>query len=335
MKKVLIISNPQDGHTECVAAKIREIGAKPFLFYPEKLGQDFSIALTYSANKQVCLPVLLAAQMEVNFDDFYSVWFRRPRLVEFEPERLSHEGVEFARDEWRALLDTTYALVTTPLWVSHPDRLKEAARKPVQTLIAQKLGLKTPRTLITNDPGKAKEFFFACHGQVVCKPTGTGWTYSQNGKSVKYVLTNRVSLDDLKADEEIRTAPVTFQEEIAKTYEVRANVVGQEVLAVKIDSQRSEISRLDWRRYDVSNTPYSAYQLPTAIERKCLKLAQILGLEFGAIDLIRTPDGDYVFLEINGNGQFLWAEELSGVRVSDSLARLLAGIAPPLKLADL
>jgi glutathione synthase/RimK-type ligase-like ATP-grasp enzyme len=58
-------------------------------------------------------------------------------------------------------------------------------------------------------------------------------------------------------------------------------------------------------------------------------------LEFGAIDLIRQPDGKYVFLEINGNGQFLWAEELSGVKVSEALADLLAGVAPPLKSAQL
>ena len=112
------------------------------------------------------------------------------------------------------------------------------------------------------------------------------------------------------------------------------NIVGQEVLAIKIDSQHSQVSELDWRRYDVRNTPYSAYQLPTEIEKKCLQLTQRMGLEFGAIDLIRTPDGEYVFLEINGNGQFLWAEELSGVNVSDSLACLLAGIAPLLKSTE-
>jgi glutathione synthase/RimK-type ligase-like ATP-grasp enzyme len=66
-----------------------------------------------------------------------------------------------------------------------------------------------------------------------------------------------------------------------------------------------------------------------------LKLTKLLGLEFGAIDLIRQPDGEYIFLEINGNGQFLWAEELSGVNVGDALALLLTGIAPPLRLANL
>jgi hypothetical protein len=50
----------------------------------------------------------------------------------------------------------------------------------------------------------------------------------------------------------------------------------------------------------------------------------------GALDFIRQPDGQYIFLEINGNGQFLWAEELSGVEVSKALANLLVGATPAL-----
>jgi glutathione synthase/RimK-type ligase-like ATP-grasp enzyme len=58
-------------------------------------------------------------------------------------------------------------------------------------------------------------------------------------------------------------------------------------------------------------------------------LIKALNLQYGAIDLIRCPSGEYVFLEINGNGQFLWAEEQSGVKVSDALARLLSGVTNP------
>lgn len=334
MRKILIISNPQDEHTEYVVEKIRNLRAKPYLFYPEDLGKCLSIAVTNSSNTLEVAASFLAGEKERDFSGFYSVWFRRPRLMTFENSKLNPEGVDFARDEWRALLEALYALYKNALWVSHPDKLREAARKPVQMLIARELGLKTPATLITNDAGKAKEFFEMYGGRVICKPTGSGWIYSQDGKDVRYVLTNRVGKSELEAIEEIQIAPVTFQEEIPKVYEIRANVVGQEVLAIKIDSQRSELSKLDWRRYDVKNTPYSAYQLPKEIEEKCLKLTHRLGLEFGAIDLICRPDGEYIFLEINGNGQFLWAEDLSGVKVSEALARLLAGITPSLKSAS-
>jgi len=333
-KQVLIVSNPQDEHTAQVTEHLHRLGVTPVLYYPENFGRTMFFALQQGVNGQESISIS-TPEGEVNLCDIDSIWYRRPRLVSFEGEILEPEGIEFARDEWKSALESTYALLQKPLWVSNPDKLREAARKPLQLRIAQKVGLNTPHTLITNNPNKAKEFYDFCKGKVIVKATGNGWIYSQDGDDYYFVMTNRPSLDDIQASDEIAISPVTFQEEILKEYELRVNVVGQQVLAVRIDSQNSEISKLDWRRYDVQNTPYSLYGLPPEIETKCLNLTQKLGLEYGAIDLIKQPDGKYIFLEINGNGQFLWAEELSGVKVSEALANLLAGVVPPLKSANL
>lgn len=305
MEKVLIISNPEDEHTKCIASKVQELGVEPLVFYPERLGKDFSMVLGHSLiGGQSDTPIIKAKEFKRSFEDFYSIWYRRPRLVAMNSNEFNYEEIEFAREEWRALIEATYALTKKSLWVSHPDRLREAARKPVQMLFARQIGFKTPRTLITNDPGEAKTFYEECEGRVICKPIGSGWVYSQDAKNIRYILTNRVKEEDFNSEDDIRLAPVLFQEEIRKCYEIRVNIVGQEVLAIKIDSQKSKVSELDWRRYDINNTPYSEYHLPKEMERKCLRLTQMLGLEFGAIDLIRNQNGAYIFLEINGNGQF-------------------------------
>lgn len=330
-KQVLIISNPTDEHTAYVTEHLHRLGINPILFYPEKFGKNMFFALNQNMDKQNEIIAISTPEGELVLNEIDSIWYRRPRLVSFESEILEHESMEFARDEWKSALESTYALTQKPLWVSHPDRLREAARKPLQLKIAREVGLNIPRTLITNNPDKAKEFYDLCNGKIIVKATGNGWVYSQNGDDVYYVLTNRPSSTDIQAVDEIALAPVTFQEEIPKEYEIRVNIVGQQILAVRIDSQKSEVSKLDWRRYDVGNTPYSYYTLPSEIENKCLKLTKLLGLEFGAIDLIREPTGKYTFLEINGNGQFLWAEQLSGVKIGETLANLLAGIVPPLK----
>lgn len=330
--QVLIISNPDDEHTKQVASFITHLGGKPILFYPEQLGTDLFISLYQDINEFDPHNVFsINGDIEINCDDIYSIWYRRPRLTSLNGVSLSQEGTSFVQDEWRAALSGAYGLMNDRFWVSHPDCLETASRKPLQLKLAAELGLKIPRTVITNKPLVAREFFEACGGRVIVKATGRGWVYGQDNLDTYFVMTNRLNAADLQSDNEIRLAPVTFQEEIQKQYEIRVNIVGQKVLAIKIDSQSSPISELDWRRYDVKNTPYTAYQLPFDIEEKCLKLTQTLGLEFGAIDLIRQPDGQYVFLEINGNGQFLWAEELSGVKVSQSLASLLVGASAPLK----
>ena len=41
--------------------------------------------------------------------------------------------------------------------------------------------------------------------------------------------------------------------------------------------------------------------------------------------MIVTPDGEYIFLEINPAGQWLWIEELTKLPITEALADLLVG----------
>lgn len=54
-----------------------------------------------------------------------------------------------------------------------------------------------------------------------------------------------------------------------------------------------------------------------------MALVARMGLTYGAIDMILTPNGRYIFLEINPNGQYLWVESRTGVPISAAIARLL------------
>jgi glutathione synthase/RimK-type ligase-like ATP-grasp enzyme len=48
-------------------------------------------------------------------------------------------------------------------------------------------------------------------------------------------------------------------------------------------------------------------------------------LQFGAIDLALTQSGNYYFLEINPNGQWLWIEDKLGYPISQAVADWLVG----------
>jgi glutathione synthase/RimK-type ligase-like ATP-grasp enzyme len=64
--------------------------------------------------------------------------------------------------------------------------------------------------------------------------------------------------------------------------------------------------------------------LPADVTDKLLKFMKHLGLVYGAIDLRRTPEGEYVFLEVNTAGEFLFIEERTGQQISKALAEWLA-----------
>ncbi len=46
-------------------------------------------------------------------------------------------------------------------------------------------------------------------------------------------------------------------------------------------------------------------------------------INFASLDMILTPEGEFVFLEINPNGQWLWLEEELGLPLLASMADLL------------
>jgi glutathione synthase/RimK-type ligase-like ATP-grasp enzyme len=97
------------------------------------------------------------------------------------------------------------------------------------------------------------------------------------------------------------------------------------VFAVGIHSQYLEESRVDFRRAEIYTLPHTVKTLPAPVSSLCVELVCRLGLRFGAIDLILTPDGRYVFLEINPNGQWYWLEEITGIPLAETMCDLLTG----------
>ena len=114
-----------------------------------------------------------------------------------------------------------------------------------------------------------------------------------------------------------------FQAYVPKRFELRITVVGQQVFAAEIHSQHTNHTRHDWRRYDLDETPHFPHALPPDVAQRCIQLVQELGLCYGAIDMVLTPDDRYVFLEINPSGQYLWIEQLTGLPITDALCDLL------------
>ena len=52
-----------------------------------------------------------------------------------------------------------------------------------------------------------------------------------------------------------------------------------------------------------------------------------LGIVYGAIDLRRTPDDGYVFLEVNPAGEWRFVEDRTGQPMTDTFAQMLVEFA--------
>ncbi len=329
----LIITSSTDGaHVEAVQKELDARSHRTLRVDTDRFGLDWTLTIEQSPQKCIASIHTATEEWSLTPDTIASIWLRKPLLADFEKQlTLSTQAAQFASDEWTATLNGLYQVLSAQgiFWVSDPAHIASASHKPFQLMLARELGWNIPRTVITSDPDRARRFWHEMRGHIIAKPIGRGWIRDTDDHDrFHFIMTNEVpSPRDM---EQVRVSPVIFQENIPKDYEVRVTVVGQAVWSAKIESQKSERARVDWRRYDLAHTPHSPTRLPDDVERRCVALVQRCGLQYGAIDLIRTPDGEYVFLEINPVGQYLWIETLTGMPISASIARLLAGQDPAL-----
>lgn len=134
----------------------------------------------------------------------------------------------------------------------------------------------------------------------------------------KRILTTVVDLSSIE-ESALRSCPCLFQRYVPKQFELRVHIIGDNVLSCRIDSQVSVKTRIDWRNYDLENTPHAAYELDATTSEKCIELTRQLGLEFGVVDLIVSPESEHVFLECNAQGHWAWIEECTGLPITKIL----------------
>ncbi len=164
-------------------------------------------------------------------------------------------------------------------------------------------------------------FYRKHEGDLIYKPLKKGRIVRGNEQGL--IFTNFVEPGLLDEFDKIKFAPCLLQKYIHKSLELRVTVIGQIVFAVEIQSQQTPGSIHDWRRVQ-ENLPHKLFHLPADLENKCRNLVKELGLQFGALDLIITPNNEYVFVEINPNGQWAWIQQLCPeIPLRESLADLL------------
>jgi len=209
--------------------------------------------------------------------------------------------------------------------VFHLDEVtnvRRADNKPLQLKWAAEEGLRVPRTLVTNDVDAVCRFADECVDGLVAK-TLSSFVVDRDGDEFA-VYTRLVRAEDLQDTGGLRLSPMQFQELVPKAFDLRCTVVGTSVFTAVLDAPLLDDGCVDWRidGHALANA-WQPHVLPADVEKALLALLNRFGLNYGAIDMVVTPDGEYVFLEVNPAGEFLWLDKLGGRSISDALAGVL------------
>lgn len=310
---ILVISHSHDIHATEVLRHLGEMGEEAKLLDLARFPEELSLSISYDAPQDPRAEVRNGAGLHVDLTRVKSTWWRRPMPYGV-PEMQDSEIHAFTYNEWEEAIAGLWQLVPG-VWINEPNSDIRAARKVFQLREAAATGLTIPRTLVTSDPKRARQFV---------KELGVERTVYKVFSATEHTWRETRVLREAELDllDHLRLAPVIFQEYIPAEVDLRITIVGSQVFPAAIFSQEGPY-KADFRM-DMNESRIEPAKLPKEIKQSLLHLMKRLGLVYGAVDMRRTPTGEYVFLEVNTAGQWLFVEQATGQLIAKTLAKTLA-----------
>lgn len=300
MKNILIISSDYDKTVEYIYNKFKE-NISFYIFNINKF-YDYEVEIDNSGWR-----ITNKDGVSIKNTEVYSIYYRKPRTPILD-EYNEIDKIIIQND----IITIIHGIVNDfeGRVITKPKILKVVENKVYQLLYARKNKIRIPNSLIGNSSHKLKENENG--GQSIIKPITKGRIEYKD----EVVLFQTELFNDWDAN--IIDTPIYIQEYIEKNFEVRVTVVENEIFAVRIDTK----NKIDWRK-DYENHKYTIIDIPIEIKEFILKCMNDFEISFGAFDFIVNQKDEWIFLEVNPNGQWLWLENELNLKISDKIISML------------
>ena len=320
-KLVLLLTHRGDFFTiDRVQAAVQRRGVEALRVDTDRFPAEMSLSVrTRQGQVQGVLHVDGRA---VDLSRVGAVWMRR---------LWTSAGLDGLAPRWRGIASHQARTAMTQLlplldgagWLDPIDLQLAAESKPRQLIEAARVGMTVPDTLFSNHPGEVRGFAREQESSVVTKLLAP-ISYDMKGGRGDFMYTSRVSSADLEQADDLRWVPQIFQPEIPKGRELRVVLVGDQCFAGSIDTRGTKRGEVDWRRLRADEgPPWEHAEVPEPLVAQARALLDRLGLSFGVMDFIVTPDGEHVFLELNPAGEWGWLERDLELPIADAIGQWL------------
>jgi glutathione synthase/RimK-type ligase-like ATP-grasp enzyme len=308
-RQFLIVTQADDLHGLAVQAAVRRRGFDCHIFESDQLSGRESITYAIGAGEGAEALLRTADGQIVDVASLEAIWWRRFGMnQDVGSDELSEVQRDLINNDCVGAAIGALQNAFSGRWVSQPSATLYASNKLNQLATAHRCGMRIPDTIVTQSPSVVREFWERHQRRIIVKPVV--------GTFGPMVCTQFVREEHFRADDSIRSAPAIYQEYIPGTSHIRLNCFGDRSYAGLIESED-----LDWRPN--LNVPISRWPVPDSLHRLIRKILDQLGLAMGIIDLKQTPEGEFVWLEVNPQGQFLFLEGLTGEPLTEHFADYL------------
>ena len=320
---ILIISEDSDQSTNEVIDYLNLYGVNYI-----RINQSSNILIKriILSNSQESIALVINDGFEKNrivaLDQIKGTWYRRGDLkIQVESlstdfkywSQLSH----YLNNEVEDLVEFIHFYIKNTI-PSINSFLDNSINKLIVLYIAKKNGLKIPYTLLSSFPKYIKKVEQG-KGPFITKDIRDGRvSFIPNS----LMAMGKVELLEYEVDAyNYYTFPNLVQSLIIKEYEIRTFYLMGEFYSTAIFSQSNERTKIDFRNYDFSKmNRVVPYFLPSIIQKKIEALFVELDMNCGSVDIIKSHDGNYVFLEINPIGQYSQVSVPGNFNISEKIA---------------
>ena len=305
--KIITFTQDYDLHAFAVDEILKRMGAESILFSTSSFLIDEKASVWYDNGDSY----LSLKELSICTKDITSVWYRRvsPRLSL--PENVNPSDVQHIRSNARSALIGIASLFDDAFIVNSPSA-KVLSTKLNQLKFAERSGLRVPKTIITNNYVHVLDFINKLDHVCLKSLTPYSWQTNDGFKVAMAHRLTRNAAKEIITEDCCKICPMIYQEYIEKRCEYRVTIFGNFYAAVRINSQELDSDgAMDWRADQNYLNNLEKSLLPDDIISACKRLLKALGLRFGTFDLAETPDGEFVFFEVNQAGQWLWQELFS------------------------
>lgn len=255
-------------------------------------------------------------ETEYKLDDFKSVFYRNGGIYyDTATGEINSNLIDFYNSELRSISEFIYYYFKVNGVRVFGNLFTKEVNKLEVLFLAKSLGFKTPDTYILS---QLKDFakIDSSRKYITKSVSEMKPIFVDNELYLNY--THEISPNQTQ-DKKENIIPSLIQEKIRTTYEIRAFFFDKEIWAVATFDFSKKI---DIRNTKDSDKKYLPYRFPLEIRRKIHKMAKILDLKCGTIDLIKS-DNDFYFLEVNPLGQFHQVSHYGNYQIEKHIANLL------------
>lgn len=328
---VLVFTNKEDAHPTHVIQYLNMWRVPVFRLNTECLLTDYKFS--WWANEKDCDFHIcnIKNDLEVFGHQITAIWERRPEIPNELPMQSPYEEVnKHNLEEAHGFLSFIRYYLKDVYSIGGIVEDRYASSKMLQLSVARSLGMSIPDTCFANEKEPIVNFAKQ-YSDLSLKPISGSSVFINGEQEYVFYSQKAKSTDVLQQPAEAFTQTVSFvQNYVEKAYELRVTVINQDVIACKIDSQiqDDDKGKIDWRQGYDYDLKHEIVELPERVNQFCLEFLKRMKLNFGCFDFIVTPEGEYVFLECNPNGQWLWIELETGYNISKIMAENLCKYEP-------